>query len=151
MGGLLLVLAGDFRQTLPIIKREMRVHRFHDVHAGQYADLLIRIEDGKIPPNPANGLIKIPCGNLVDTLEKLQKSVSPDIFQNFFDVDWLSERAILAPTNQSVQLINESLLDQIPTEEQIYLSIDHYRNRRRRSTHPIQKCICMYVCMIYIH
>ena len=119
MGGLLLVLAGDFRQTLPIIERgtradeisaclksskvlwpyvktfhlekNMRVHRFHDVRAGQYADLLLRIGDGKIPPNPANGLIKIPCGNLVDTLEKLQDSVFPDVSQNFFDVDWLSE------------------------------------------------------------
>ena len=148
----ILVLAGDFRQTLPIIDRgtradeisaclksskvlwpyvktfhlekNMRVHRFHDVRAGQYADLLLRIGDGKIPPNPANGLIKIPCGNLVDTLEKLQDSVFPDVSQNFFDVDWLSERAILAPTNQSVHLINESLLDQIPTEEQVYLSID---------------------------
>ena len=80
MGGLTVVLAGDFRQKLPIIqkgtradeihaclkssrtlrphvrklhlRKNMRVHRFQDENAGQYSDLLLRIGTANYPVIP---------------------------------------------------------------------------------------------------
>ncbi|XP_065837896.1 ATP-dependent DNA helicase pif1-like [Oscarella lobularis] len=152
MGGLTVVLAGDFRQKLPIIqkgtradeihaclkssrtlrphvrklhlRKNMRVHRFQDENAGQYSDLLLRIGNGQLPRNPENGLITIPCGKLTPTLDELQDQVFPSLAQNYTDIHWLSERAILAPTNESVYLINDNLLKLIPTQERHYISID---------------------------
>ena len=104
MGGKLLVLAGDFRQTLPIIPRgtradeinaplksskllwphvqtlrlrkNMRVHMYNDIDAAAHANLLLSIGNGQIPVNPHNGLIRIPCGKLVYTLQQLLDRVS---------------------------------------------------------------------------
>jgi hypothetical protein len=87
MGGVVLLLAGDFRQTLPVIpkgtmadelkaclkasylwrhvhklglKTNMRVHLQGDVAAGQFAQQLLSLGDGKIAAGPTSGLITIP-------------------------------------------------------------------------------------------
>ena len=152
MGGKLLVLAGDFCQTLPIIPRgtradeinaslksskllwphvqtlrlrkNMRVHMHNDIDAAAHANLLLSIGNGQIPVNPHNGLIRIPCGKLVYTLQQLLDSVFPELSQNFHNITWLSQRAILAPTNDTVDFINDKLLDNVGTHKQIYTSID---------------------------
>jgi len=86
MGGVVVLLAGDFRQTLPVIQKgtmadklkaclkssylwrhvksltlstNMRVHLQGDVSAGQFAAQLLAIGNGKIPVDPSNGLISI--------------------------------------------------------------------------------------------
>ena len=151
MGGLTLLLAGDFRQTLPIVPRgtrldqlqaslkasrtlwptvrtlhlrtNMRVHLENDVLAGQYADLLLRIGNGEIPTDECN-FLEIPYGNPIYSPEQLENAVFPDLAANFTDQSWLSKRAILAPTNDAIATINDSLLDQIPTELKEYPSMD---------------------------
>ena len=55
---------------------------------------------------------------------KSQDQVLPSLAQNYTDIHWLSERAILAPTNESVYFINDNLLKLIPTQERHYISID---------------------------
>ena len=151
MGGVIMVLAGDFRQTLPVVPRgtradeinaclkssllwqyvksahltkNMRTHLFGDRSAESYSKTLMDIGDGKIPIDPLTGLIEIPCGHLVESQEELENSVFPDIAENHTNVLWLCERAILAPTNNCVDSINESLLHLIPQTTQEYLSID---------------------------
>ena len=108
MGGVVLLLAGDFRQTLPVIpkgtmadelkaclktsylwrhvhklelKTNMRVHLQGDVAAGQFAQHLLRLGDGKIAVDPSTGLITIPnnCCNIVHSIETLKTCVFPDI------------------------------------------------------------------------
>ena len=53
-----------------------------------------------------------------------RQSVFPELSQNFHNITWLSQRAILAPTNDTVDFINDKLLDNIGTHKQIYTSID---------------------------
>ncbi|CAF3254328.1 unnamed protein product [Rotaria sp. Silwood2] len=118
MGGAILLLAGDFRQTLPVIpkgtmadelkaylkasylwrhvhklelKTNMRVHLQGDVAAGQFAQQLLNLGDGKIVADPTNGLITIPNNfcNIVDSIETLKTSVFPDIRRCFNDHKWL--------------------------------------------------------------
>ena len=40
------------------------------------------------------------------------------------DSDWLSERGILAPLNESVDKINSKLIDMMPASSKLYKSID---------------------------
>ncbi|CAF1454121.1 unnamed protein product [Rotaria sp. Silwood1] len=153
MGGAVLLLAGDFRQTLPVIpkgtmadelkaclkasylwrhvhklelKTNMRVHLQGDVAAGQFAQQLLNLGDGKIVADPTNGLITIPNNfcNIVDSIETLKTSVFPDIRRCFNDHKWLCERAILAPKNYSVNTINLQIQQQLPGVDISYKSID---------------------------
>lgn len=52
-----------------------------DIAAGQFAQQLLSLGDGKIAADPTSGLITIPNNscNLVDSLETLKNSVFPDI------------------------------------------------------------------------
>jgi ATP-dependent DNA helicase PIF1 len=153
MGGVVVVLAGDFRQTLPVIqkgtmadelkaclkssylwrhvkaltlKTNMRVHLQGDVSAGQFAEQLLAIGNGKIPADPANGLINIPGNfcNVVGSIEELKSSVFRNIQTHFKDHKWLCERAILAPKNINVNAINLQIQQQLPGETKSYKSID---------------------------
>jgi hypothetical protein len=153
MGGVVLLLAGDFRQTLPVIQKgtmadelkaclkysylwrhvtpltlntNMRIHLQGDVSAGQFAEQLLAIGNGKIPADPTTGLISISGNfcNVVESVEKLKSSVFPDIQTHFKDHKWLCERAILAPKNINVNAINLQIQQQLPGETKSYKSID---------------------------
>ncbi|XP_065832001.1 ATP-dependent DNA helicase PIF2-like [Oscarella lobularis] len=152
MGGLSFILAGDFRQTLPIVPKgtkadeihaclkssaklwphvttlrlrtNMRVHLFGDSDSGAYSNLLLDIGSGTIPTNPTDGLIEIPCGQHLSSLHDLISAVFPDLSTKYSDTKWLCKRAILAPTNEAVNEINDTLLTHIPTLQIVYTSFD---------------------------
>lgn len=151
MGGVTVVLGGDFRQTLPVVPKgtradeiraclkssslwwhvqklqlslNMRVHLFGDQSAGQFSAHLMSIGNGQIPLDQEQKLHKLPCGQMVASVNELQNKVFPGIAQNFGDHDWLRERAILAPRNDAVDKINLSLLQTIPGTASSFRSID---------------------------
>ncbi|XP_067945068.1 uncharacterized protein [Watersipora subatra] len=124
MGGVCVLLAGDFRQILPVIPRgtladelkaclkdsyiwhcvevcklttNMRVHVGGDDALGKFSAQILNIGEGKLPVN--NGLISLPdnCGFIVDTKENLLHKVYPNIHENYLQHQWLKERVILAP------------------------------------------------------
>ena len=108
------------------LRTNMRVHLENDVLAGQYADLLLRIGNGEIPTDECN-FLEIPYGNPIYSPEQLENAVFPDLAANFMHRPKLAiefKRAILAPTNDAIATINDSLLDQIPTELKEYPSMD---------------------------
>ncbi|XP_053595501.1 uncharacterized protein LOC128667822 [Microplitis demolitor] len=152
MGGITVVLAGDFRQTLPVVPRgtradevkaclkssflwphvnvlslkiNMRVHIQHDLRAEEFSKLLIDIGNGQI--SEVDGRISIPdnLGDIVDDLTTLTDKIYPDI--NKIGVNcssWLKERAILTPTNHSANSINNYLIEKRSTNQMKYKSID---------------------------
>ena len=98
MGGLVVVLAGDFRQTLPVIPRSapadelnaclkasylwshvrkmslttnMRVHLIGDVSSGHFSKQLLLLGEGKAPSDPETGLITFPLNfcNITKSIE----------------------------------------------------------------------------------
>ena len=152
MGGLPLILAGDFRQTLPVIPKgtkadeiaaclkysrsiwpkvrtmrlttNMRVHLYGDRESGSYAQLLLEIGNGTIPTGPEDGLINVPCGTVVQSPNELIQAVFPQLHERYKDTAWLGERAILAPRNDAVNQINDTMLQLIPDNEKVYLAVD---------------------------
>lgn len=153
MGGVTVVLAGDFRQTLPVIPKgtmademnaclksshlwrhvhtlrlttNMRVHLHGNTLDGQFADHLLNVGNGLIPLHPVTGLFKLGetfC-NTVVSVEELKAKVFPNIRQHYKDHKWLCERAILAPKNYSVNNINLKIQEELPGEALLYKSID---------------------------
>ncbi|KAK1361528.1 hypothetical protein POM88_046002 [Heracleum sosnowskyi] len=74
-------------------------------------------DDISIPPMFCN----LDSGNSV---EKMIESTFPNLKENFQKQDYLSERAILTPTNQTVGNVNSIIVDSIPGEISSYFSID---------------------------
>lgn len=152
-GGMVVVLAGDFRQTLPVIPRStpadelnaclkqsplwehvqkfklstnMRVHLQGDVEAGAFAAKLLTIGDGVHPLSPS-GKIQLTselCQQVKD-IDELITKVFPDLQANISNHNWLRERAILGPTNEIVDKMNASIQDKLQGRAvRTYLSID---------------------------
>ena len=162
-GGLTVLLAGDFRQTLPIVPRgtradevnaclkssvlwsqakklkltiNMRARLYGDVDAQEFSRQLLSIGEGRLETE--DNLDVLPCGNFVDNLEALINAVFPDIVENIQDTSWLSERAILCPKNDSVNKINQIILDMLPGESTLYRSVDKMKSDEEALRFPVE-------------
>ncbi|UYV73054.1 hypothetical protein LAZ67_10001682 [Cordylochernes scorpioides] len=152
MGGLVVLLAGDFRQTLPVVTRgtpadelnaclkssylwshivkmhltvNMRVQLHNDTTAAQFADELLKIGEGQLETD-SEGNIQFSntfC-QVVESSESLYEKVFPNISVNYLSEEWLCARTILAPKNSTVLEINNTIINSIPGESKIYRSID---------------------------
>lgn len=152
-GGTLLLLSGDFRQTLPVVPRStpadelnaclktsflwksvksmslelnMRTHLQKNETSRNYAENLLKIGNGSILTDAESREILLPDNfcHYCDSVTSLIKKVYPDIKENYENYKWLSERALLAPTNEMVHKMNDQILLQIPGEIKIYTSVD---------------------------
>jgi ATP-dependent DNA helicase PIF1 len=167
MGGAVVVLAGDFRQTLPVIQRgtpadelnaclkasfqwdsiekrtlvtNMRVHLLNDTTADTFAKQLLSIGDGKFPFDPVTGFITFPedfC-NVVPYVEDLIDKLFPNIINNYLNHQWLCERAILAPKNDSVNNINIKIQNTLPASATIYKSLDTVTDNVQAVLYPTE-------------
>ena len=167
MGGLVVLLAGDFRQTLPVIPRgtpadelnaclkasslwvhvkklalttNMRVRLHQDVTAGTFAQQLLDLGNGAWKQDSLTGEVMFPTGfcNLVNNVEELKERVFPTLRIHFTDCRWLFERAILAPKNETVERINYELLQQLPGESKLYQSVDSVIEQDRAIQYPTE-------------
>ncbi len=144
-------MAGDFRQTLPVIPKgskanelkaclkasplwqnvtklnltvNMRAQLFGDQSASLFSRQLLSIGNGQLHYNAEHQLHELPCGKMVPTNNDLKIQVFPNIAEKFRNPKWLCERAILAPRNDSVDKTNLELLRLLPDMEQSFRSID---------------------------
>lgn len=156
MGGLLVVLAGDFRQTLPVVKRgtimdeinaclkssklwkyvqtfhlkqNMRVKHAHTT-AKAFTDYLLNIGNGTANSNFSNEKIELNQNfcKLHDKQDNLIQSVYPNLNVNISNHQWISERAILAITNEIVDNINFKIMQIVNGEMKTYYAIDSVAN-----------------------
>ncbi|KAL0867452.1 hypothetical protein ABMA27_008239 [Loxostege sticticalis] len=154
MGGVVVLLAGDFRQTLPVIERgtpademnaclkasplwskveklhltcHMRVQLFNDLESGAYASKLLQIGEGRLETDED-----------VATEDELISHVFPNIQNNITNDEWLCERAVMSPKNESVNKINNKILEVLASEPKIYTSIDTVMSSDDSTTYPIE-------------
>ncbi|XP_055312023.1 uncharacterized protein LOC129574268 [Sitodiplosis mosellana] len=166
-GGALILLSGDFRQTLPVIPRStpadeihaclksshlwkcvkklqlitnMRVELQNDPSATRFAKQLLDIGNGNIPIDASTKCIPFPPNfcNLITSKEDLIQCVFPNIIQNYKEHKWLSERAILAAKNIDVDEFNLSIEYKLPGEFITYKSIDNVMNQDDAVNYPTE-------------
>lgn len=152
-GGVLILLSGDFRQTLPVIPRStyadeinacfkssslwrsvhklklttnMRVQIHNDPSAAHFSKQLLDIGNGIMPINPLTQTLKLPDDFciIVPSRDDLIEKVFPDLQANLQNHQWLSERAILAAKNVDVDAINIQIQNNVANQEFTFHSID---------------------------
>ena len=166
-GGILFILSGDFRQTLPVIPggtraneidaciksselwqhiqkfsltTNMRVHLYNDSNAAVFADQLLTVGNGLIPYQEGTHFINIPVelGKVVNSEEMLISEVYRNLPEHYENVEWLMERAILAPLNETVNDINTILINRIAGELREYKSVDTVENEDEATCYPTE-------------
>ncbi|KAF8083899.1 hypothetical protein N665_0746s0001 [Sinapis alba] len=97
----------------------------------EFSEWILNIGDGKLnEPNDGEAEIEIPSEFLIldsaEPIEAISKAVYDDIhsLQVNTDPKFFQQKAILCPTNEDVNMINEYMLDKLEGEEKIYLSAD---------------------------
>ncbi|XP_048614935.1 ATP-dependent DNA helicase PIF1-like [Brassica napus] len=96
----------------------------------EFSQWILDIGDGKIGDgNDGEALIDIPEEFLIldadDPVEAISAAVYGDATSlHQKDPKFFQERAILCPTNEDVNIINQHMLDKLDGEERIYLSSD---------------------------
>nr|GEZ70415.1 hypothetical protein [Tanacetum cinerariifolium] len=70
--------------------------------------------------------VEIPNGILIkdtsgDPIDAIINAIYPDVVANLTTPSYFEDRAILAPTNDVVNKINERMMKLIPIEERVYL------------------------------
>ncbi|GFS43584.1 ATP-dependent DNA helicase [Nephila pilipes] len=98
-------------------------------------------EQSIIINNQQEGKIIIP-NNLCDTvgdLITLTDRIYPNIeYATFNSLSWLKERAILTPTNESADKINDFMLEKLTTEQIKYESIDTVTDIEDTVHYPVE-------------
>lgn len=166
-GGTILLLSGDFRQTLPVIPRStfadeinaclkqsilwrnvetlrltknMRVQLQNDPTAQEFSKQLLDLGNGEIEFHQDTQHIRLPDNfcTVVQTKNELIESVFPDILNNYLNHDWLSNRAILAAKNVDVDLINYQIQQLLPGDLMSFKSIDATVEENEAVNFPIE-------------
>ena len=168
MGGVVVVLAGDFRQTLPVIRRatpadelnaclkqselwrhvqkfhlstNMRVHLRGEAGADAFCRTLLSIGNGSFPSDPRTSMIQLSpdfCC-LVSSADELIERVFPNLNSNYRNKVWLCERAILAPTNELINELNLTIQDKLlHVPSRTYLSVDQTVEPDQAVNYPVE-------------
>jgi len=150
-GGVTVIVAGDFRQTLPVVPRgtkadelqaclkasylwtqtkrlqlktNMRARIFGYQQSGEFANNLQLLGDGKVTHAPDGKISLDPIANSVMSAADLKEKVFANLEVNYKNLAWLAERAILAPRNADVDELNHQLIQQLPGTAKTYKSVD---------------------------
>ena len=94
-----------------------------------FAEWILKFGDGKLAgPNDGEAIIDIPEDLLIkdayDPMNAIVDSTYPGIREGSIDSSYFYDRAILAPTNEIVDKVNEHVLWLFSGEERFYLSSD---------------------------
>eukprot|EP00116_Pleurobrachia_bachei_P000686 sb/3460948/ len=150
-GGITVILSGDWRQVLPVVKKGTRgqvvqaclkrsyiwdtVEKFSfslNMRAtqaddnGLFAAYLETVGEGKLPKCNVRGFSSIieEKYRFEGDVDGLINWVFKDLENNFGDGNWISSRAVIVSTNKSVDEINYKMIDRFPGTEKIYRGYD---------------------------
>ena len=154
----MVVLGGDFRQILPVVRKGRRadivystinrsylwreclvfklntnMRLLHNklttseyVSMKKFSEWILEIGNGELGGGDGESLITIPLDLIIklteNPMEDIIRSTNPDLQINLTDHSYLQERAILAPTNEVVEELNDYIISCLPGEEQTYFS-----------------------------
>ncbi|KEH38036.1 PIF1-like helicase [Medicago truncatula] len=121
-GGMTIVLGGDIRQILPVVRKGTRQDIVDaSINSSQIYGNNASDENGEMKVEIPEDLLISDTTNL---LMSLIDFVYLDLNDNLGDPLFFQERGILAPTLDSVEHVNEYMMSLIPGEEKEYLNSD---------------------------
>ncbi|KAL0704043.1 hypothetical protein Bca4012_070468 [Brassica carinata] len=97
----------------------------------EFSEWILKVGDGKLSePNDGEAEIEIPSEFLITDCNDPIEAISEEIYGTTTslhekkDANFFQERAILCPTNEYVNTVNEYMLDKLEGEEKIYNNAD---------------------------
>jgi ATP-dependent exoDNAse (exonuclease V) alpha subunit len=88
----------------------------------------LKIGDGELNDSESESFIDIPFDLIIQhkthPVNDIVNDIYPELQSKYTDAKYLEDRAILAPTNDDVQEINDYIIDLINVDEETYLSAD---------------------------
>ncbi|XP_021995720.1 uncharacterized protein LOC110892890 [Helianthus annuus] len=163
-GGKIMVMGGDFRQVLPVIKRGTRAQivdssvrmsplwsltkkmrltiNMRALKDPWFSKFLLRVGDGTEEPIEGN-YIRIPddmtiqCNDRENAIKELIHAIFPSIEDNVYSSDYIISRAILSTKNESVDEINNQMIEIFQGEEKVYYSFDEAEDDQR-NFYPVE-------------
>ena len=156
-GGKVLFMAGDFMQCLPVVpgatragtvrqcisksplwqhvevmtlSENMRVMASGDPELQRFDNWLLDIGTGKeaAVSIPADMLTKINPDTQGQSMQNFCNEIFPNVETNLGVPGWLDGRAILASTNKEVDMINDHMVQRLPSQALIVSSADCLEN-----------------------
>ena len=116
----------------------MRVHVHNDQDAASFSKFLNDIGDGVYPIHAEMDLITLPENISNVGQDKLTDEIYADITVKWQDYEWLKERSILAPLNETVNTINFDVIQKFPGEVRKYKSIDKTVTIEEATNFPVE-------------
>ncbi|XP_050897565.1 uncharacterized protein LOC127104425 [Lathyrus oleraceus] len=98
------------------------------LHDQEFAEFLMRIGDGVEPTKP-DDMVRLPLHIAIPwegehSIQVLIQHIFPNLEFHGWDAPYMVQRAILTPTNDDVQKLNDMIIDQFPGEEHDLLLFD---------------------------
>nr|GEU48449.1 hypothetical protein [Tanacetum cinerariifolium] len=136
-GGKVVVFGGDFRQILPVIpdgSRQDVVHASLNMsYLWKHCTVLnltqnMRLRVKLVGKMNGNAYVEFPEEMLIsdsnDHVESLINETYENWEQNLWDPTYFQDRAILAPTHEQVEKVNERMMSNLPGREKVCYSSD---------------------------
>ncbi|CDF38382.1 ATP dependant DNA Helicase PIF1 [Chondrus crispus] len=149
-GGKFLVLAGDFRQILPVVPGgsrgqivsacvkasplyrdlpDLRADPAADVDALNFPEFLLSVGEGRLQGEQRPEWISLPQSVAFEhTIRNLCFRVFEGIRDNYADPAWLTKRVILTTKNRPLEQVNEVIDNMISGPYRTYLCADKVEN-----------------------
>ena len=167
-GGITVVLAGDWRQILPVVRKGarpeivaaclkssplwqhvqvMKLSKNMCVllaghNSATFTDHLLEIGEGRVPVatdvGPHKICLKEDFAFAGDSLTQLCNHVFHDLASKHSDAEWLCSRAIICPTNDTVEEVNNILISMFPGEPHVYRSSDKILDADMAHQYPVE-------------
>eukprot|EP00106_Octopus_bimaculoides_P014205 XP_014781647.1 PREDICTED: uncharacterized protein LOC106877293 [Octopus bimaculoides] len=165
MGGVTLLLSGDFRQNLPVILKGMRADEVQaclklsplwshvrsltltismrdrllgNQASANFASDILKLGNGKVPLDADWELDVHLFVTPVSSLAELIDKVFPHLKDYYLNHTWLSERAVLAPKNVTVTNLNDQLLQSLSGAPFTYKSVDTMEDANESVNFPTE-------------
>ncbi|CAN6581415.1 unnamed protein product [Malus baccata var. baccata] len=123
-GGKILKFGGDFRQVLPVIRKEFLL-RVGDENEDVIMDNMVKLLECMV----------IPWEN-EHSINLLIAKIFPDLENHINDATYMVERAMVTPTNEDVDMLNEKIINMFPDLEETMYSFDSIEDNPRNLYQP---------------
>lgn len=121
------------------LTKNMRIELSHQQSKTNFSQSLLDIGNGVANCNDKDEIeYDESIGQQITNVDELIQKIFPDVSINYKNSKWISERAILALRNDSVNTINEIILQAISSEEVFYESIDTTVNEDEATMYPTE-------------
>ncbi|XP_021833938.1 uncharacterized protein LOC110773721 [Prunus avium] len=157
-----MIFGGDFRQVLPVIPKGTKSELFQAsvVKASfwsqvkilklrqnmrsrndqQFSQFLLRVGDGE-EPVVGDDMIRVPKCLVIPwenelSINEFIYQVFPNLEDHINDASYMVERAVITPTNEDVDMLNEKMINMFPSEEETMYSFDSVEDDMRNLYQP---------------